>query len=193
VLQTIPQEVGVAQIYFNYKQVADQQSAHSKQQTTDLIVASILKQLLQHKALPRELEETYDKWKAHGQRNRPDGEYFAGLIDKCSKEFMACFILLDAFDECVEQERGTVLTYLQQFLECGIKVYITSRPHLRGFLAESFGTSASLIEIKADPADVEKFVTESLKGRRITQALKEDILKVIQKADTRQYLISKSD
>jgi len=193
VLQTIPREVGVAQVYFNYKQVADQQSTQGKQlQTADLVVASILRQLLQHKALPRELEEAYDKWTAHGQRNRPDGKFFAGLIEKCSKEFFGCFVVLDAFDECAEQERDIVATYLQHFLNSGIKIYATTRPHLCAFLDESFGTSAKFIEIKADPADVEKFVTQSLTGRRINQALKEDILKVIQEADAKEYHIPES-
>jgi hypothetical protein len=100
--------------------------------------------------------------------------------------------VLDAFDECAEQERDIVVTYLQHFINSGMKLYVTTRPHLRGYLTESFGTSAKLIEIKADPTDVEKFVTESLTGRRINQALKEGILTVIREADAGEYLIPES-
>jgi len=187
--RTIPREVGLGHVYFNYKQVADQQSTQGKQQTADQVIASLLKQLLQHKELPRELEDAYDKWIEHGQRNRPDGNFIAGLIEKFSKEFIACFIVFDAFDECAEQERGVVVTYLQQFVNSGIKVYVTTRLHLREFLIETIGTSANLVEIKADPVDIEKFVTESLKDRRMNEALKADVLRVIREADAREYTI----
>jgi hypothetical protein len=43
------------------------------------------------------------------------------------------------------------------------------------------------IEIKADPADVEKHVKESLKNRLISNALKDEILKVIMEMEAREY------
>lgn len=181
--RTIATEVGVAQVYFNYKQVA------TMQQTADQVLASILRQLVQHKALPPELGTAYDKWMDQGQRNRPDGQFFAGLIAQCSKDLKARFIVLDAFDECADEERNTIVTYLQQFVNCGFKVYVTTRMHLRDFLAESFGTVASLIQIKADGADVERFVRESLRELLISDPLKEDILRVIQDANASEYAL----
>ena len=184
--RTISREVGVAHFYFNYKQVADQQSGHGKQQTADHVIASLLKQLLQHKEIPQALLEAYDKWEEHGQRNRPDAKFFAGLIQRFSKEFRACFIVFDAFDECAEQERASIITYVQEFLSSGIKVYATTRLHLRDFLHESFGTEASLVEIKANPVDVERFVTVSLKDKRMSESLKTEVLRVIREAEARE-------
>ena len=184
---TIPKEVGLAQVYFNYKQVATQHSAHAMQQTAENVIACILRQLLQHKALPQEMDEAYNKWIERGQRNRPDGDFFADLVVQCSKEFSAVFIVLDAFDECSDEERDTLVNYLQQFQKAGFKIYITSRLHLRDGLIESFGMAGGTIEIKADPADVEKHVKESLKNRLISNALKDEILKVIMEMEAREY------
>jgi hypothetical protein len=162
------------------------------QQTADQVLACILRQLVQYKALPRELDEAYDKWIRQGQRNRPDGQFFAGLVTQCSKEFKACFVVLDAFDECGEEERDTLVIYLQQFLVSGVRVYVTTRPHLRDPLVEFFGRS-SLLEITADAADIEVFVKESLKGKRVSDSvLKEDILNVIRQADAKEYALSSS-
>jgi hypothetical protein len=187
--RTIPKEVGLAQVYFNYKQVAAQHSAHAMQQTTDNVIACILRQLLQHKALPQELDEAYNKWIERGQRNRPDGDFFTDLVMQCSgsKQFSAVFIVLDAFDECGDEERDTLVNYLQQFQKAGFKIYITSRQHLRDGLVESFGMAGGTIEIKADPTDVEKHVKESLKNRLISNTLKDDILKVIMEMEAREY------
>jgi hypothetical protein len=185
--RTIPKEVGLAQVYFNYKQVAAQQSVHAMQQTADNVITCILKQLLQHKALPQELDEAYNKWIDRGQRNRPDGDFFTDLVVQCSKEFSAVFIVLDAFDEFGDEERDTLVNYLQQFQKAGFKVYITSRQHLRDGLVESFGMAGAMIEIKADPTDVEKHVKESLKNRLISNALKDEILKVIMEMEAREY------
>ena len=186
-LQTIPLEVGVAQVYFNYKQVAAQQSAHTMQQTADNVIACILRQLLQHKALPQELDEAYNKWIERGQRNRPDGDFFAELVVQCSKESSAVFIVLDAFDECGDEERETLVNYLLQFQKAGFKIYIASRLHLRDGLVESFGMAGGTIEINANPTDVEKYVKETLKNRLIANALKDKILKVVIAAGAREY------
>jgi len=156
------------------------------QQTADIVVACILRQLLQHKALPQELDEAYNRWIERGQRNRPDGDFFADLVVQCSKEFSTIFILLDAFDECGDEERDTLVNYLQQFQKAGFKIYITTRLHLRDGLIESFRMAGGTIEIKADPTDVEKYVKESLKNRLITDALKDEILKVVVAADARE-------
>jgi hypothetical protein len=185
--RTIPKEVGLAQVYFNYKQVATQHSAHAMQQTAENVIACILRQLLQHKALPQEMDEAYNKWIERGQRNRPDGDFFADLVVQCSKEFSAVFIVLDAFDECGEEERDTLVYYFQQFQKAGFKIYITSWLHLCDGLVESFGMDGGTIEIKADPADVEKYVKESLKNGLIANALKDEILKVVIAADAREY------
>ena len=157
------------------------------QQTADNVIACILRQLLQHKALPGELDKAYDKWIERGQRNRPDGDFFAELVLQCSKQFSAVFIVLDAFDECADEERDVLVNYLQQFLNAGFKLYITTRLHLRDGLVESLGMFGDMIEIKADPADVEKYVKESLKTRLIGNALKDEILKVIMEAEAREY------
>src|SRR5271154_2463963 len=157
------------------------------QQTADNVIACILRQLLQHKALPQALDEAYNKWIERGQRNRPDGDFFAELVVQCLEEFSAVFIVLDAFDECGEEERETLVNYLQQFQKAGFKIYITTRLHLRDGLVESFGMAGGTIEIKADPVDVEKYVKESLKNRRIANAVKDEILKVIMEMEAREY------
>ena len=157
------------------------------QQTADNVIACILRQLLQHKALPQELDEAYNKWIERGQRNRPDGDFFTDLVVQCSKEFSAVFIVLDAFDECGDEERETLVNYLLQFQKAGFKIYIASRLHLRDGLVESFGMAGGTIEINANPTDVEKYVKETLKNRLIANALKDKILKVVIAAGAREY------
>jgi hypothetical protein len=124
--------------------------------------------LLQHNALPRELETAYDKWIERGQRNRPDVDVFADLVVQCSKEFSTSFIVLDALDECGDEERDLLVNYLQQFLHAGFKIYITTRPHLHDSLMEAMGSAQrGMIEIKANPIDVEKYVKAPLKNRLV--------------------------
>jgi len=163
--------------------VGAQLSAPPLQQTADNVIGCILRQLLQHKALPRELDAAYDEWIERGRRKRPDGDFFVNLAVHCAKEFAVVFIVLDAFDECGDEERDTLVHYLQQFLKAGFKLYVTTRLHLRDRLFESFGMAGSMIEIKADAADVEKYVKESLKNRLLSESLKDEILKVIMKAE----------
>lgn len=116
--------------------------------------------------------------------NRPDGERFAEIFAECAKEFSIIFVIIEAFNECNEDEGEILLGYLKNFLtSCtGVKLYITTRSHLKSSLLQSFDLNSGATEISAHKEDIEKYVRKQLDSRKLlyTKEQKDQIVEKIQ-------------
>jgi len=146
-------------------------------QTAIKVVASLLKQLvlsLDH--IPQEVTLTYEQSQ---QRGRPDFDGMIKLFQGCAKEFSSVVVILDAFDECDEDETTRVLEMVGACLKSQIKVYITTRSHLLENVKSNVEQPFCL-EIEAKNEDIEMFLTRQLDNKKVTDSkLRDDIVKAI--------------
>ena len=143
-------------------------------------MASLLKQLASPlDGLHPDLKTMYEKSRKYGDL-RPELSTLVKHFETCSKQFSMVVVMLDAFDECDAQQHPDILSLVQQFCDSGIKVYITTRPHLLDHLKEEFQW-ASILKISARNDDVQKYLTWQLgrRKKRVSGDLKEKITQTI--------------
>jgi hypothetical protein len=143
--------VGVAHIYFNYKEQGSQGLSN--------ILGSLLKQLCQQlpqlSQIPPQLENL-----TSGRRTPSEKELFLALIET-SKAFTQTFLVFDALDECDREiQRGTLLPMIHRMGENGFRVFMTSRRYADD-IEERFRTVPS-IEIVAHDDDIKSYIYERL-------------------------------
>jgi hypothetical protein len=156
--------VGVAHIYFNYKEQASQGLSN--------IFGSLIKQLCQQlpqvpKSLPHLENVTKDG------RTPSQEELFIALTET-SKAFVQTFIVFDALDECDRQnQRQTLLPMIHRMGEAGFCLFMTSRRYADD-IEDSFGNTPS-IEIIAHDDDIKSYIHDKIEAdppakRRIQEA-----------------------
>lgn len=163
--------MGVIFFYFDYND--------SNNQTAEDVVAMLLKQILyQLDQLPLTLDETYDRCMEHGERDRRNSDAFTELLIECSKKFDSVFRIIDAFDECREGQRPSMVSCLQQLYESGMRLFLTSRSHLLEELKRSF--EAIDCKIIAQDDDIKKYLEQNLRHKSgLHSELKAEIIKKI--------------
>ncbi|OBT64232.1 hypothetical protein VE03_06864 [Pseudogymnoascus sp. 23342-1-I1] len=139
----------VAQIFCNYK-------TQSEQNTTSLLSA-ILKQLVQAKpSAAKAASILYDRHSSHGTRPSLD-EIFAAL-KTTMMSFWTVYVVIDALDECADRD-GTRSQFLGKLRdlqqEFDVRLMVTSRANTD--IVGQF-KSSPMLEIRASPADVKKYV-----------------------------------
>jgi hypothetical protein len=157
--------------YFDYKD--------SQNQTAEIVIASLLKQLA-HPLDPAHpcLEAIYDKIKNGSPM--PILSIMVELFITCSESLPAVSVILDAFDECGQQDR-IIGDIVKRFYLAEIKVYITTRPHLCELFASEFD-KVPIIPITADDDDVKNYIAEQLqkpKRKLLTDDFKKEIVQKI--------------
>jgi hypothetical protein len=149
--------------------------------TAEAAISALLKQLVyQLGSLPKQLESIYDKSLMEGPTSKPQIDTFAELFIAFSAQFSKVFILIDAYDECLKEDRPLLNSWLQRFSESRIRLFMTTRPHPRGLdlLAEKLQAVVSL-EIKAKDDDVKRYVVEVLEKDPRAEDLHHDLKKKI--------------
>jgi hypothetical protein len=129
----------------------------------------LLKQLVYQLAnIPKPLCDLYDQKSRDGRE--PDLASFVTLLKGCFAEFTTVWILLDAFDECLEHERPTLLNALKELPKSQLKLFMTGRPPLlwdrnlrydemlQTWL-EGYGTQ----EIEGKPEDIKRYIEAKLR------------------------------
>ena len=89
-------------------------------------------------------------------------------------------VLLDAFDECVLQddEQWSIVDMVKELCHLGIRVWITTRHHLRSYL-EAELECAIFKKIEAHEDDVNLFVTKRLESKKVPNDVKDEITRTI--------------
>jgi hypothetical protein len=155
--------VGVAHIYFSYKEQGSQGLSN--------ILGSLIKQLYQQlprlPQLPSHLEHLTNDG---GTPSRED--LFLALV-QASKSFFQIFIVFDALDECDRlAQRQTLLPMLRRMGESGFRIFMTSRRYADD-IEDSF-RNVPCIEIIAHDDDIKSYISERINAypsaKRMIQA-----------------------
>jgi hypothetical protein len=140
-------DVGLAFIYFNYKE--------RERQTLVNIVASLVQQLVSRsKAIPKDVRALYSHHQSRktGPGETEYSEILFSLIDK----FRYVYVVIDALDEC-DETRGSRTRFIKELLKLPAKVRLLCTSRHLGDIEKQFAT-ASRLEIRASKADVERFL-----------------------------------
>lgn len=154
-------------LYFDYK---------DSRQTALNVLASLLKQLLSHlPIIPAALLELHKI--SEKRATSPTLSEYATRFLSCSKEFECIYVAVDAFDECDRAEQETVLAFVQDFLAAGIKLVLTSRPHIQAL--RKLQENGSTLPVEADDDDVKKYIATRLakEAPDLAQELRAQIIK----------------
>ena len=143
-------KVGIAFVYCCYKDPA---------QTPEYLIASLLRQFVQRlPALPEEIRDMYNQH--NKEKTRPSLAEYLHLLHKVARMFSQAFLLVDALDECKEEDgaREGLLAALRE-LSTSVRLVVTSRwiPAIGSELSE-----ALKLEICADSEDVARYVKSRL-------------------------------
>jgi hypothetical protein len=161
------QDIGLAFIYL------DHQAAQSLKPAD--YVSSLLRQLEQHKeTLSPSIKEEYDKLSKRGFK--PNLNTLTALLADSVKSFTSrTYIILDAFDECVDSGRRELVEILDSLLSRNDRVYlfITSRPnsHLDAIESSSPNETRTINVVAGDGAqtrDLKRYLDSKLAKERMS-------------------------
>jgi hypothetical protein len=141
--------VGVAYVYFNYKD--------KKEQDVKCILAAILKQLAQSQpSLAEPLKQLHRQYATKGT-TPPANEVFT-VLESVISGFSTVYIVVDALDECRNDDRTRkeFLTHIRDVQsKSDVRLLVTSR--LLPDIVDGFKDSYRL-EVRASDNDVRQFV-----------------------------------
>jgi hypothetical protein len=143
--------VGVAHIYFNYKEQGSQGISN--------ILGSLIKQICQQLPQLSQLPPQLENLTSTGRTPSVE-ELFLALIGT-SRSFFQTYLVFDALDECDrEAQRKVFLPILHRMGESGFRVFITSRRYADD-IEETF-RNVPRIEIVAHDDDIKSYIYEIL-------------------------------
>jgi hypothetical protein len=143
--------VGVAYIYFSYKEQGSQGPSN--------ILGSLIKQLYQQLPQPPQLPP-HLKNLTSDRRTASKEDFFSALAE-ASTSFSRIFLVFDALDECDrETQRETLLPMLHRMRKNGFRIFMTSRRYADD-IEDSF-RNAPRIEIIAHDDDIKSYIYERI-------------------------------
>lgn len=141
------QDVGVAYIYCNYKECADQ--------TALSLLTAILKQLVQDRpSIAKPLSSLYDYHVV--RKTRPSLDETMGALQSILANYSRVYVVIDALDECAQGDRDELLDKLRSLQSrTDLRLMATSR--FIPDVVEQFNGIPEL-EVRADSADIKRYV-----------------------------------
>lgn len=165
-------EIGLAYIYFDYKEQERQKSIH--------VLAKLVRQLLlQIPYLPEKIRELHDKREQDGKRPTFEELYTALLL--VASLFTKVFFVFDALDECHKiKQRKNLLPLFRRMGTDGMNLFLTSRPYPEDIQEALDDHGAAKIELVAKEDDIrvyiQKKINESTRAKRLAQQNKDKIV-----------------
>lgn len=159
--------------YFDYRYPNDQHHT--------FIRSSLLMQLVEGiPTLPTSIEELYEQNKE--TKGRLNKSILMREISALLTELEQSFVVLDAFDECIESSRKEILEMISHFQKMGARIFITSRQND----PERRSSGWVPIEIKAHAEDLRHLIDHKLQNkcsrninRIMTDEFKEEVVETI--------------
>lgn len=150
------ENVAILFFYFDYKA---QQS-----QTTIEIAMSLLKQLLcKFDHVPSEVDSLFDLCTRTGIR--PDQSIIVQLLMSYSSKVSSIYAILDALDECSDDNQISVLALLSQLQQkSNYKILVSFRSHLKAL--QKTVPCAQTIEVRADESDLRNYIIAKLDEKK---------------------------
>jgi len=160
----------VLYFYFNYKDTT---------QTISKVLSILLKQLVSPlTAIPKELKELYIDALKNG--SKPSLVELKFQVFEVIKQSAIVYLIIDAFDECEEQEQEAMLDLLSELGRLPTRILVTTRPH--PWKIHNLSPNAA-IEMKCRDEDVQLYIQERLaKERGLSQEIKSAILMKLRSA-----------
>ncbi len=144
-------EVGIAFVYCNFRR--------RDEQTTDQLLASVLKQLSRQKpSLPDNLRELWNKHRE--KQTRLSFDDVLKILRLTVSSFSRVFIIVDAVDECQRSDgcRTTLLTEIRS-IQQNLKVNILATSRFIPEIVDHFRSVGSVgLEVSASREDVERYI-----------------------------------
>lgn len=144
--------------------------------------------------IPDSVRQLYDQVQNSGLVAGPDR--FSKLLKECFAKFSKVFVLLDAFDECVEDERAKILKALQHLPESNLRLFITSRTRVdndrlvrEDSELKKWVQTAVVKQIAASLEDVEMCLKERIEenARDLDEEIKQKMVTTIASKIDGQY------
>ena len=145
-------------------------------QTPVAFTASLLRQVLsQLPSIPEYVHSYYEYKRPNNAHHSPE-ELFE-LLRKCVASSGACYIVVDALDECRSAlDRRKIIGSLLRLDTGKVKLFITSRPHCTEL--ESQFPNCYPISIKANREDIMAYCASVIESNEHTNDLVDDKLKL---------------
>lgn len=145
----------VVYVYFDYKA--------RQTQTVDYIARNLLKQLVSQSAdITTDLQSLFDKYIKYN--TKPDTTTLVELLTSFAKTFHI-YAVFDAMDECSDDHKETILSFFADLEKSGIRLFISTRPHLVENVQDRLKSIQMLI-VSAHESDVQNYVKVKLKKER---------------------------
>ncbi|KAJ7582092.1 ankyrin repeat-containing domain protein [Mycena floridula] len=157
-------DVGVAYIFFRYNE--------ANTQDIRALVASILRQLLIGNTIPDGLKPLYNSFKDKRPLSQ-DLNMLVNALDSQIHSYSNVYLVVDAFDECMEDIREDFLSRLRPLTDSNrLHILVTSRPLL---LIESQFEGDQRINVRAHDDDVRTHILHQIrKHKRLEKLVKGD-------------------
>lgn len=181
-------QIGILYFFFNH--------ANRAQKSEDVIRVLLRQMVGQLEKIPDAINAEYFKYKTDPHKTMPSGDSYTKLLTACIDDFFKAyfnpvFILVDAYDEFKNaenerKERKVLLSCLRQLcLTDKTRILITTRPQYREELRIAL-PGQQIIDIEANPADVEKYLNQRIKHEPLSNELKDAIKATITEACQRR-------
>ncbi|KAJ7474244.1 hypothetical protein FB451DRAFT_286152 [Mycena latifolia] len=143
-------DTGVACVYLNHKETDAQSAAN--------LLSSVWKQLIMDTSLPPEVYELYNHRRSRDMR--PSLADICGLLQSAIALHSKVYIIIDALDECPEDQRNILLEILAKLQGNTTNLMMTSRPYVT---PNDFFPDAPALEICATAEDICHYVDKQIK------------------------------
>ncbi|KAJ7147915.1 hypothetical protein C8R43DRAFT_889394, partial [Mycena crocata] len=144
----LPQDIGVAVIYLNHKEIELQSPSN--------LLASLWRQLVVGQSISTEVRQLYKKHRE--PHTRPSLGDFHRVLCSVIADYSKTFLVVDALDEYPEGKRDILLSSLKD-LGANINLMLTSRPHVN--ISTAF-LSTHTLEIRAVAGDLRRYVNAQI-------------------------------
>ena len=106
---------------------------------------------------------------------------FILILELCSRKFSSRFALFDALDECSDMHQKDILDLFVNLQKFGYKLLISGRPPL----ADCYSTLSNVctLEIKATETDVQTYINEKMKDKKVHKKVQPHCLELAKAAD----------
>ena len=158
--------------------------ANREQQSAVDVLSSLLRQFVGPMPLenfPSELTALYHTRHFGGRKS--DLESLLSIITSLCSKFSSMFIVLDALDECCENELQILLPIIERLSAASFRILATGRLHLNIF------ANSPTIQIIADIDDVKNFLTTRVAKKTNDSALKKKIVDSIAISAKEMYVV----
>ncbi|KAL6705251.1 hypothetical protein ACN47E_007211 [Coniothyrium glycines] len=146
-------DIGIAFVYLDY--------SRSQEQTLEVVLATILKQLVSRRPTLSQSIRAFYEWHDKGQR-RPSVVDITNALRQEALVFSRVFIVVDALDECSTEDscRAALLAELFTIRDtCRVNLLATSRwlPEITDHFDKD-----DILEVQASQADVRKYLDSQI-------------------------------